>query len=46
MYMGGASYSNPSPSRLRRRGQLDHHGGSLMGWARPHAGGGLGPMYL
>jgi hypothetical protein len=23
-----------------------HHGGSLMGRARPHTGGGLGPMYL
>jgi hypothetical protein len=43
---GILSHPNPSPSRLCRRGRSDHHGGPLMGRARPHKGGGPGPMYL
>jgi hypothetical protein len=33
----GAAYSNPSLSRPHRCGPSDHHGGPLVGRARPHA---------
>jgi hypothetical protein len=42
----GVTYPNPSPSRLRRRGWSNHHGGLQMGRARPNEGGGPRSMYL